>query len=134
MASSLRIRTHKRSGPVPPAELPFLACEFKYANGEIIREDFSSLAKHVLMHPGDRIYYDLKLAMIHCDKDIFEILPQDHSALYRIYFKNKFATSAHDVPQYYLLEKRKIYTAFALGWQETCRQMRVYSSLFFDDV
>jgi len=133
MNNTLKIKTGKRTGPVPTVELPFLACEFKDGAGEVYREDFSSLARHVLMHCDHKIFYKIKDALKYSDADLFQILPQKHQHLHRIFFKNKFALTEWDVSQYYCLSGEKMRTALGLGWQETCRQMKEHTDLFFDD-
>jgi hypothetical protein len=133
MNNTLKIKTGKRTGPVPTVELPFLACEFKDGAGEVYREDFSSLARHVLMHRDHKNFYTIKDALKYSDADLFQILPQKHQHLHRIFFKNKFALTEWDVSQYYCLSGEKMRTALGLGWQETCRQMKEHTDLFFDD-
>ena len=123
MCHGLRVETGKRATPKP---LPFLACEYRDEDGDLIMDDYSASAYHVLMHTDPtRHYYDVREAMRNSSADIFELLPNDPSVT-RIFFKNKYAVLPHHAYQYLRLDGSKARRAIRLGWHVTCEKLRNY--------
>ena len=120
----LRIKTKKCTTPKP---LPFLAYEYRDEDGNLIVEDYSASAYHVLMHTDPkRHYYNVQDALRYSTADIFELLSPDDPSITRIFFKNKFAVLPHHAYQYMRLSGSKARRAIRLGWHVTCEKLRNY--------
>lgn len=121
----LRVVTTKRSGSVPDAEMPWLACECHTEDGTVVHKDFSATAIHMLMHPSSgEQYYNRSVALQSSGENIFELVPADDLSITKIFFKNKYAVMPNDMPQFVRLKDDQARRALQMGWHATCDFVR----------